>query len=60
MTKATNQNKHIIQVMEDTFQMVPEIAIPDEELFKVSIHNLATGVCNTCTEMARVQLELNL
>jgi len=40
--------------------MVPELAIPEEEPVEVCIWKLATRVCNTWTEMARVQLELNL
>jgi len=40
--------------------MVPELAILEEELVEVYIHKLATGVCDTWTKMAWVQLELNL
>lgn len=40
--------------------MVPELVIPEEELVKVCIRKLATGMCDTQTKMARVQLELNL
>ena len=40
--------------------MVPELAIPEEELVEVRIHKLATGVHDTRTKMAWVQLELNL
>ena len=40
--------------------MVPELAIPEEEPVEVCVHKLATGVHNARTEMARVQLELNL
>lgn len=58
--KATHQSKKIIQVMEDACRMVPELAIPEEKLVEVCISKLATGVRDTQTEMAWVQLELNL
>lgn len=60
MTKVTNQKKCIIQVVKETCQMVQELAILKEEPVKLHIYKLATGVCDTRTEMARVQLELNL
>ena len=59
-TEATNQIKHIMQVIEEACQMVPELAISKEELIEVHIHKLAIGVHDTHTEVARVQLELNL
>jgi len=40
--------------------MVLELAIPKEELVKVHVCKLAIGVFDGPTEMARVQLELNL
>jgi len=40
--------------------MVPESAIPEEEPVEVRVRNLAIGVREVHTEMARVQLELNL
>jgi len=40
--------------------MVPELAILKEKLVQVPIHKLAIGVCDTRTEMVKVQLELNL
>ena len=40
--------------------MVPELDIQAEEPMEARIHKLATGVCNTQTEMAQVQLELTL
>ena len=46
--------------MAEACQMVPELAIPDGELIEVHIHKLATGVHDTCTELAKAQLELNL
>lgn len=46
--------------MEEACIMVLELAISEEELVKVCIHKLDTRVCNTWTEMAWVQLELNL
>lgn len=60
MTEATNQNKRIMQVVEEACRMVPKFAIPKEEPVEVRVCNLATGVRNACTKMARVQLELNL
>ena len=60
MTEVTNQNKCIVQVVEEACRMVPELAIPEEESVEVRIRKLATGVRNTWTKMARVQLELNL
>ncbi len=40
--------------------MVPELAIIEEEPVEVCVFRLATGVHDAQTEMARVQLELNL
>lgn len=40
--------------------MVPELAILEGELVKVSIHKLAIWMHNARIEMVRVQLELNL
>ena len=40
--------------------MVPELAIHEEEPIKVHVRKLAIGVCNARTELAKVQLELNL
>jgi len=40
--------------------MVPDLAILGEEPVDVHIHKLAKGVCDARTEMAWVQLELNL
>ena len=40
--------------------MVPELAITKEEPVEVRIRKLAMRVNDTCAEMARVQLELNL
>ena len=49
-----------MQVVEEAYRMVPELAIPEEEPVAVHVCKLAMGVCDACTEMARVQLELNL
>lgn len=54
LIEATNQNKHIMQVIEEACQMVPPLAI------EVHICKLDTGVRNARTKMVRVQLELNL
>lgn len=40
--------------------MVLELAIVDEEPFEVHVCKLATGMHDARTELARVQLELNL
>jgi len=40
--------------------MVPELAILEGESVEVCIRKLAIGVCDTCTELAKVQLDLNL
>ena len=58
--EVTNQSKKIIQVMEEARRMVSELAIPEEEPVEVCIRKLATRVRYTWTEMAKVQLELNL
>lgn len=55
-----DQNKQIVQVVEEAFQMVPELAIQVEEPVEACVRKLATGVCDARAEMARVQLELNL
>lgn len=61
MIEATNQSERIMHSIEEVFQMVPyQLAIPKEEPVEVCICKLATTVCDTRTEMARVQLELNL
>lgn len=51
---ATSQREKIIQVMEEAWRMVPELAIPKEEPVEVHIHKLDTGVHNTRIEMAWV------
>lgn len=53
-TEVTNQRKCILQVVEEACRMVPELAISEEKPVEVRIHKLATGVHNTCTEMAWV------
>ena len=40
--------------------MVSELAILEEEPVKVHVRKLATGVRDARTEMARIQLEMNL
>lgn len=49
-----------MKVVEEAFQMVPELAIQAEEPVEACICNLVTVVCDTREKMARVQLELNL
>eukprot|EP00253_Pinus_taeda_P012376 PITA_12376 len=58
--EATNHSKKIMQVMEEACRMVPKLAIPKEEPVEVHIRKFSIAVCDTWTEMARVQLELNL
>lgn len=60
MTEVTEQNKCIVQVMEEACRMVPKLAIPEEEPIKVHICKLSIGVRDAHTELARVQMELNL
>jgi len=60
VTVETNRNKRITQVVEEACRIVPELAIPEEELVEVHVRKLATGVHDAHTEMARIQLELNL
>jgi len=40
--------------------MVMELSIPVEELGEVNVRNLAIGVHDARTELAKFQLELNL
>ncbi len=58
--EVTLQSKKIMQVIEEAWRMVPELAIPEEETVEVLIRKLASGMHDTRTEMVRVQLELNL
>lgn len=44
VTEVTNQNKHLMQVMEEACRMVPKLAIREEELVKVCICKLAIWV----------------
>lgn len=60
MTEVTNYNKRIMQVVKEACRIVPKLAFPKEEPVNVCICKLATGVRDPCTEMARVQLKLNL
>ena len=58
--EVVEQNKQIMQVIEETCRMVLELDIQVEELAEERIPKLATGVCNDRAKMARVQLGLNL
>lgn len=49
-----------MQVVEEAYQMVPELAIQVEEPVETRVRKIATGVRDARAEMARVQLELNL
>ena len=51
-TKATNQSKNIMQVVEEACRMVPELAILEEEPIQVRICKIATEVGDTRTKMA--------
>lgn len=48
------------EVVEEACQMVLKLEIQAEEPVEAHIRNLATGVRDARTKMARVQLELNL
>ena len=60
MTEVTNQNKHIMQVVEEACRMVSELAILEGELVEVHVRKFATGVRDARIELDKVQLELNL
>jgi len=55
-----SQNQHLVQVVDDACQSVPELAILVDLLVEVWIHRLATGVHEAREETTKVQLELNL
>jgi len=52
--EVVDQNKKIMQVVEEACQMVLELDIQVEELVEVRIHKLAVGVCDARREMARI------
>ena len=54
------QDKKIVQVVEEAYQMVLELAIQVEEPVEVRVWKLVGGVRKAKEEMARVQQELNL
>jgi len=54
MTEETDQNKRILQVMEEACRMVLELAIHEEEPVEVHICKLDTGMRDAHTKMARV------
>ena len=58
--EVTSQSKKIIQVMEEAYRMVSELAIIEEELVEFRIRKLATWLHDTQRDMVQVQLELNL
>lgn len=60
MMELTNTNQHMIKAMKEAYQMIPELVIPEDAEADEQVHKLATGVCDACTELAKVQLELNL
>lgn len=60
MNDVTDRKKRIVQVVEEACQMVSELAIPEEEPVEVHVHKISIGVYDAHTELAKVQLELNL
>ena len=60
MIDLTDKNQYIIKVVDEACCTVPELEIPKAELVEVWVWKLATGVRDTCIELERVQLELNL
>jgi len=58
--EVVSQNRQMVQVLEEAFQMVPELAIPANAPAEARIHRLAAGVHEAWEEMTKVQLELNL
>jgi len=50
----------MVQVFEESCQMVPELVVPGEALAEVHIQRLVVGMREARKEMAKVQLELNL
>jgi len=59
-SEVVEQNKKIMHVMEEAYQMVLELDIHAEEQVEARVGKLATGVCDARVEMDRVQLELDL
>lgn len=57
---AMEQNKRIMQGVEEACRMVLELDIQVEESVEVHAIKLATGICGARAEMVRIQLELNL
>lgn len=58
--EAVEQDKEIMQVVEEPCRMVLELEIQAEEPVEVRIRKLAIVVCDARVEITRVQLELNL
>jgi len=56
----TYKNQRIAKVMAEACRSVLELDIPKAELVDVRVYKLAIGVCNPHTELAKVQLEMNL
>lgn len=54
------QNRNIVQVVDEAYKKVPELAIQAEEPVEVGIRKLAPRVREAKEEIAKVQLELNL
>lgn len=58
--EVVTQNRQLMWVVDEAYQMVPELAIHIEEPTEVHVRKLAARVCEAKKEMTRVQLELNL
>lgn len=58
--EAIEKNKKIMQVVEEAYQMVLELAIQGEELVEVLVCKFSIGVHETQVEKAKVRLDQNL
>lgn len=54
------QNRKLVHVAKEAYQMVPELAIPTEAPAEACIRRLTARVREVREEMAKVHLELNL
>lgn len=60
MVELTNTNTRMIKAVREACRMVPELAIPKEAEVDEQVYKLAIGVRDARTDLAKVQLELNL
>lgn len=56
----THKKQNISIIMAEACRVVPDLGIPEAEPIYVSVRKLAARVCDTWTELAKFQLELNL